>query len=40
MFWAKAFKALVFIVKYAPAVVEAVKKARERHPEDHEEQAK
>lgn len=38
--WIKALKALWFVVKYAPAVVEAVQKARERHPEEHIESAK
>ena len=37
--WFKVFSALKFLVKYAPAVVEVVKKARERHPEEHVEEA-
>ncbi len=32
-------KAILVIVRYAPAVVEAIKKARERHPEEHKEEA-
>lgn len=32
-------KALKFIIKYAPAVVEVVKEARKRHPEKHVEDA-
>jgi len=32
-------KALMYIVRYAPAIVEAVKKARERHPEDHKQES-
>lgn len=37
--WSRLFVALKFIVKYAPAVVEVVKQARERHPEEHKEVA-
>jgi len=37
--WLKLFTAVKFLVKYAPAVVEVVKQARERHPEDHKETA-
>jgi len=34
MWW----KALFWVVQNAPAIVEAVKKARERHPDQHKEE--
>lgn len=37
MKWAAILKAVKFLIKYAPAVVEVVKQARERHPEEHRE---
>lgn len=33
------FKAILAVVRYAPAVIEAIKRARERHPEEHKEKA-
>lgn len=38
--WGKIFKAIKYIIQYAPAVVEVVKEARKRHPESHSEPAK
>jgi len=38
--WGKIFKAVILVVKYAPAIVEAVKAARERHPESAKEELK
>lgn len=40
MSWIKVGKALWTIIKYAPAVVEAVKQARERHANEHKENLK
>jgi len=32
-------KAILAVVRYAPAIIEAIKQARKRHPEEHKEEA-